>query len=158
MTPGRKQNERGAAFAEVVIVLPLLFGIIFLLISYGVMLSFRQTMSQAAVEGARAAAVAPLTSSGTQPDRVSIARTTVSDSFLGQIGGNLTCSSGGTLSPVSGSVCSVTTESCPNDLTYQCIKVDLQYPYRANPRVILSDYFGPILPATLSYTARARIN
>ena len=52
----RARQERGAVFAEFVIVLPFFLLLIFGMISYGTMFSFRQTLSQAATEGARAAA------------------------------------------------------------------------------------------------------
>ncbi len=49
--------SNGAAAVEFALVLPLLMLLLFGIISYGVMLSFRQSLSQAAAEGARAAAV-----------------------------------------------------------------------------------------------------
>ena len=53
----RRRSESGAAAVEFALVLPLLMLLLFGIISYGVMLSFRQSLSQAAAEGARAAAV-----------------------------------------------------------------------------------------------------
>src|ERR1044072_971056 len=50
-------SEDGAAAVEFALVVPVLVLILFGIISYGVMLSFRQSLSQAAAEGARAAAV-----------------------------------------------------------------------------------------------------
>ncbi|CAN5261447.1 hypothetical protein BH23ACT9_BH23ACT9_36470 [soil metagenome] len=54
-----RDGERGAAALEMALVLPVLMALVFGIISYGTMLSFRQSISQAAAEGARAAAVAP---------------------------------------------------------------------------------------------------
>ena len=52
-----RRGDRGAAAVEFALVLVPLMLIVFGIISYGFMLSFRQTLSQAATEGARAAAV-----------------------------------------------------------------------------------------------------
>ena len=59
MSVGRRRapSERGAAAVEFALVVPLLLLLIFGIISYGMMLSFRQGLTQAASEGARAAAV-----------------------------------------------------------------------------------------------------
>ena len=57
----RRRTESGAAAVEFALVLPLLVVLVLGIISYGVMLSFRQTLSQATTEGARAA--------GGDPDR-----------------------------------------------------------------------------------------
>ncbi|MEQ6903275.1 TadE/TadG family type IV pilus assembly protein [Nocardioides sp. YIM 152588] len=54
--PGRR-GDRGAAAVEFALVLPVLLYLIFGIIDFGVALSFRQSVSQAAAEGARAAAV-----------------------------------------------------------------------------------------------------
>lgn len=55
----RRSRDRGAAMVEFALVVPLLLAIVFGIISFSYMLSFRGAMSQAAVEGARAAAIAP---------------------------------------------------------------------------------------------------
>jgi len=54
-----RTGERGAAMVEFAFVLVPLCLLVFGIISFGVILSFRQTMTQAAAEGARAAAAAP---------------------------------------------------------------------------------------------------
>ena len=51
------RQDRGAAAVEFALVVPFLLLLVFATISFGMMLSFRQTLSQAATEGARAAAV-----------------------------------------------------------------------------------------------------
>ena len=55
----RERGERGAAAVEFALVVPLLLMLVFGIIQYGYILSFRQALSQGAAEGARAAAVAP---------------------------------------------------------------------------------------------------
>jgi len=54
-----RRAERGAAAVEFALIVPILCLLLFGIIAYGMMLSFRQSLSQAAAEGARAAAVAP---------------------------------------------------------------------------------------------------
>lgn len=141
-------NERGAAFVEFIIVVPFLMMFLYMIIAYGVMFSFRQTLSQAAVEGARAAAVAPSNLTYTQRrDRAIVA---INEAFQGQIGGTLTC---GTVL-----VCTIPTVPVTCGSAAQCISVSVQYPYRANPRVSVPQFFGATLPENLVYTASARIN
>lgn len=53
------REERGAAAVEFALILPILVVLVFGIIAFGYMLSFRQALSQAAAEGGRAAAVKP---------------------------------------------------------------------------------------------------
>jgi Flp pilus assembly protein TadG len=133
---------------EFIIVVPFLMMFLYMIIAYGVMFSFRQTMSQAAVEGARAAAVAP--SNLTYAQRRDRALVAINESFQGGIGGTLTC--GGVLT------CTIPTVPVTCGNSTQCISVTVQYPYRTNPRVVVPQFFGAALPANLVYTASARIN
>ncbi|MFL6089766.1 MAG: TadE/TadG family type IV pilus assembly protein [Aeromicrobium sp.] len=149
MTTWRHRNERGAAFVEFVLVVPFLMMFLYMIIAYGVMFSFRQTISQAATEGARAAAIAP--SNLTYTQRRDRAITAINEAFQGtQVGGGLTC--GGTLT------CTVPSVPVTCGDATQCISVTLQYPYRTSPLVAVPQFFGVMLPATLQYTSSARIN
>jgi Flp pilus assembly protein TadG len=56
---GRPSRDRGAAMVEFALILPIFVALVFGIISYGYMLSYRQAVSQAASEGARAAAIVP---------------------------------------------------------------------------------------------------
>lgn len=142
------RRERGAAFVEFVLVVPFFMGFIFLIIHFGVMLSFRQTMSQAASEGARAAAVAPSNLSYTaRRDRAIVA---INEAFQGSIGGPVSC----------GVVLTCTIPAVPVTCgdANKCISVSLKYAYRANPRVAVPQIFNVMLPEFLNYTASARID
>jgi len=143
--PRHTRGERGAAFVEFIIVVPFLMMFVYMIIAYGVMFSFRQTLSQAAVEGARAAAVAP--SNLTYDQRRDRALVAINEAFQGE---TLTC--GGTLT------CSIPTVPVTCGSATQCISVTVQYPYRAQPRVAVPQFFGTLLPENLVYTASARIN
>lgn len=52
-----RRHDHGAAIVEFALLVPLFLMLLFGIISYGWMLSFRQAISQAAAEGARAAAI-----------------------------------------------------------------------------------------------------
>ena len=148
MAPKHIREERGAAFVEFIIVVPFLMMFLYMIIAYGVMFSFRQTLSQAATEGARAAAVAPSNLTYTQRrDRAIVA---INESFQGGIGGTLTC--GGILT------CTIPTVPVTCGDANKCISVTVRYPYRANPRVVVPQFFGAALPENLEYTASARVS
>ncbi|NYD58339.1 Flp pilus assembly protein TadG [Nocardioides marinisabuli] len=128
------ERERGAAAVEFALVVPLLLVLVFGIISYGYMLSFRQSISQAAAEGARAAALAPPTVS----DRAPIAFAAI-QSVLG-----VPCNSG-YLSCV----------AAP-DSACGCIDVTVSWDYAGDPSKpkLVYDF---ALPATLSYTASSTL-
>lgn len=54
----RLQDERGASLVELTLAIPLLVIFLLAIISYGIILSFKQGMTQVAAEAARAGAVA----------------------------------------------------------------------------------------------------
>lgn len=146
----RTRNERGAAAVETVlclcfVVLPLVFATI----SYAYMLSFRQTVSQSAAEGARAAAVAPSSASLS-------ARTTAAMNAI-----NLAIASGpgGMACNTKGLTCTVTkVDNCGDGSTGSCIKVTISYPYRSKPLLPSIPGLGFTLPSTISYSATAQVS
>jgi Flp pilus assembly protein TadG len=81
----RERGQGGAAAVEFALVAPLVLLLLFGIIGYGFMLTFRQALSQGAAEGARSAAVWSASYSPTQePDRVAAARASV-DEGLGRL-------------------------------------------------------------------------
>ena len=99
------RDDRGAAALEFALILPILVVLVFGVIAFGYMLSFRQAMSQAAAEGGRAAAVqVGGTSNG---DRISAARAAINDA-LDSYG--VECTSGGALTHAGGAsgTCAIT--------------------------------------------------
>jgi Flp pilus assembly protein TadG len=142
----RKHDEPGAAAIETAlcicfIVLPIMFGII----SYGFMLSFRQSLSQAATEGARAAAVA--VSSGT---RTTSAQSAVKQAIAGLANGH-SCGD-------SALTCTVNIATCSYDATVQCATVTLTYLYKANPIAPSFPGLGILLPTNMTYSAVAEVS
>lgn len=135
---------------EFALVVPLFLALVFGIISFGYMLSFRQAVSQAAAEGARAAAMAP--PGVTDNVRSSKATAAVNDS-LGSY--SITCV-GGQLRKGSATVgtCSVpAVAACPNDATRRCSTVTVTHNYRANPLIPNFPGLGFTLPERLTYTA-----
>jgi Flp pilus assembly protein TadG len=145
----RRRDEAGAAVVETAlclcfIVLPLVFAAI----SYAYMLSFRQTVSQSAAEGARAAAVAPAATS--DPDRTTAAIKAV-DASLATSTNNLKCNTGYV-------TCEVTMVSgCGDGASATCVRVTVSYPYRDHP-LLPSLGLGFTLPPTLSYSAMVQVS
>ncbi|KAA1418489.1 pilus assembly protein [Nocardioides humilatus] len=150
-----RREERGAAALEFALILPILVMLVFGVISFGYMLSFRQALSQAAAEGGRAAAVQP---SGTaSATRITAARSAINDA-LGSYG--VTCTSGGGLTHSGGSsgTCTITIGACTSGPTgAQCAKVVLHYPYKNNS-LIPGLGINTILPSDLEYTTEVRVS
>lgn len=132
----RPHGERGAAAVEFALVVPLLVTLLFGIISYGYLLSFRQSVSQAAAEGARAAAVAPATS-----DREAIAFAAIETTL------DATCAAGDD----SLSCLALMPEDC------DCMEVTVVWDYAGDdskPKLV----FDFVLPETLSYTSTVQVN
>jgi Flp pilus assembly protein TadG len=126
---------------EFALVLPLLLVIVFAIISYGYMFSVRQALTQAAAEGARAAAVAPASPSTAS----ATAATAAVNSALSSL--SLTCGSGGL-------TCTPTSATCGSAT---CMSVTVSFAYRANNPLpsLLPD---AMIPATLSFKSSAEVN
>lgn len=147
----RVVNERGAAAVEFAIVAPLLVLLLFGIISFGVMLSMRQSVSQAAAEGARAAAVTLI-----DADRTAEATDAIDDALSAN---GVTCD--GTVLKRAGEnvgSCSVGPKiPCREDSTAECVTVTVTYTYRDDP-IVPSFGVGALMPETLSYSATARVS
>ena len=138
-----RRRDDGAAAVEFALIAPLLILLVFGIISYAYMLSFRQGMSQGASEGARAAAVWASSYQTTQDSERTAAATTQVNNALASYG--VSCSSGAT--------CTVTIAACG---TAKCVTVKVSYPYEAKP---LTPSFPLVpLPNTLTYSATARVS
>jgi Flp pilus assembly protein TadG len=124
------------------VVVPVVFGTI----SYGYMLSFRQTISQSAAEGARAAAVAPVTA-----DRTA-AGTHAVDVSMATGSGSLHCGQGYLTCTVS------VVPNCGDGSTRDCVKVTVTYPYRDHSLLPTVPGLGFTLPSTIAYSAMAEIS
>lgn len=139
----RGRDERGAAVVEFAIASVVLLMLLFGIISYGYMLSFKQGMTQAAAEGARAGAVGSTTDAAA-------AVTTAVGAF------NKTCNTGGLTCKGNTTAWPPVTYTC--DTTHTCIKVQLTYDWRNYPLIPRFPGLGLLLPDTLTSTYVARVN
>lgn len=139
---------------EFALVVPFLVLLLFGIISYGYMLSFRQAISQGAAEGARAAAVAPV--AFTDLEVRNAAKNAVNEA-LGSYG--VTCD-GASLRyrGNSAGTCAIAVAACVNDATQRCASVSLNYGYRDNSPIPTFPGVGLVLPKDLVYTAAAEVS
>ncbi|MDT9593874.1 TadE/TadG family type IV pilus assembly protein [Nocardioides zeae] len=151
---GTRREQEGAAAVEFALVLPLLLLLVFGIISYGFMLSFRGSLSQAAAEGARAAAVS-VNASG----REAAARGAVNDAINSY---GVTCA-GANLTRNGNRVgsCTIEVVPCANPggatTPPQCVRVDLEYDYADNELIPLP-IVDAFMPESIGYTASARVS
>jgi Flp pilus assembly protein TadG len=151
----RRRRESGAAAVEFALIAPLFIALIFGIVSYGYMLSFRQGISQAAAEGARVFAVAPSGSPTVTSDAIAAINRSLSSY-------GITCTASGTLTRSGQSVgtCTVPTaaSACANNAAARCVKVEIRYSYRDHPLVPSFPGLGLTLPQTLAYDTTVQVN
>lgn len=150
-----RRRDEGAAAVEFALVLPIFIALLFGVISYGWMLSYRQGISQAAAEGARAMAVSVSPTGSTAP--VDRARAAINRSLSSY---GVTCTSAGTLTHDGTTVgtCGVTTAACTTGSTTQCARIAISHDYRANPLIPSFPGLGITLPDTIGYSTTAELN
>jgi Flp pilus assembly protein TadG len=132
---------------------------VFGVISYGYMLSFRQALSQGAAEGARAAAVSPYPDAS---DKEQAALDAINDALDVDAYG-ITCTGtavGSAMKRDAETVgtCAVVTASCASDPTKDCVTVSLDYLYKDHPMLPNFPGVGLLLPSHLTYDATARVS
>lgn len=152
-----RADERGAAAVEFALVVPVLLLLLFGIIDYGYMLSFRQALSQGAAEGARAAAVSPLPVAA---DKEQAALDALNDALESY---GVTCAgtaAGSNLLKGTTDVgsCSVATAACVNDGTKDCVTAALDYEYADHPLIPSVPGLGVVLPDHLEYDAVAQVS
>jgi Flp pilus assembly pilin Flp len=140
------RDERGAALVEFSIVVVMLISLLFAMISFGYILSFKQGMTQATAEGARAAAVAP---TGTAAVAAAAAAASSVSAFDQQCNlDGLACSFGPTAD------CDPAAPA-PRP---QCITVEMVYDYENYPLLAPFPLISALLPDTLHSSAVAQVN
>lgn len=127
----RRQEDSGAVAVEFALLLPLLITFLVGVVTYGYMLAFQQSITEASAEGARAAAIAP-------PDKSATDRTTSATNAINRAMSNygISCGNGGL-------TCTVTFAACSGDPSHNCASVKVSYNWSTNPRVPTI----PLLPA-----------
>jgi Flp pilus assembly protein TadG len=128
----------------------LLFVMIFGIIGFGMILSFKQDVTRAAAEGARAGAVA-FPSTDAETDAQAALEEAV-ESFGGNTWETQGCSRAGV------TTCTAVVAPCTNDLTVDCVTVTFEYDYEAEPLYGEIPLVSAFFPDTVSATSVARIN
>ena len=136
----RRRDERGAAAVEFALVLPILLLLVFGVIAYGYMLSFRGSLSQAAAEGAREAAV-----NVNAANREDAAMEAVDEALRAY---GVDCSD-------SAMTCDYELLSGEDGCATTCVRISLEYAYEDKPLIPLP-FVDSFMPDTIAYAASAR--
>jgi Flp pilus assembly protein TadG len=139
----RRHDQRGAALVEFAIASVVLLVLLFGIIEYGYVLSFKQGLTQAAAEGARVGAVGGN----------SAAIATAVNKSVGAF--KQTCNTGGLSCKNDGGAWPPTTSTCG---TNTCITIEVSYDWKNHPLLPKFPGLGLILPDTLKSTSVARVN
>ena len=124
----------------------LLFTLIFGIIGYAYMMSFQQSLTQAAAEGARAGAVA------TRPTALARAEDAVEEAMSGY---GVDCDSAGMTCAVAFVDCQELVAPVVDD---DCIEVAVEYDYRDHPLLPSVPGLNFTLPNNIDYVAVARVS
>ena len=139
----RSRDQRGAAVVEFAIASVVLLMLLFGIISYGYALSFKQGLTQAAAEGARAGAVVSLSEA---PGKAATAVIPALGAF------NKNCSS-------PGMSCTYDTDPTSTGCaTGNCMRVQITYDYKNYPLLPKFPGLGLLLPDTLKSTSITQVN
>jgi Flp pilus assembly protein TadG len=149
----RGNGDSGTAILEFSLIAVILLTIVFGIINFGLILSFKQDMTRAAAEGARAGAVAlPATDAWTDADA---ATDEAVDGF------DKTCG-------VDGLTCNINLHACTTTVapgtpsnsssTGDCVTVELVYNYDTNPLLAKLPMIEPFLPDVIRAQSVARTN
>ena len=151
----RGRGDDGAAVVELAFVMVLLFTLVFAIISFGLILSFKQDMTRAAAEGARAGAVA-LPLAGQTPEEAALAAAQgATEEAVKGFGGSFS-TPGCTRA---GMDCSnVAVGPCSEDPTRDCVTVELVFDYGAEPLYGRLPLVSAFLPDEVRAGSVARIN
>lgn len=153
----RASGDGGAALVEFAFVMILLFTLVFGIVSFGLILSFKQDMTRAAAEGARAGAVA--FPNGTAGPKAQLALDGAVRSFGGPNWSANGCSRTGL------TTCTAVVAPCANEPppvppapTVQCVTATLVYDYDTYPLYGEIPLVSGFFPDTIEARAVARIN
>ncbi len=138
---------------EMALVSVLLFTLIFGIITFGLLLSFKQDMTRAAAEGARAGAVAIPGSALADAD-------TATEEAVKAFGGSFSTAG----CARAGMACIIAEGDCPEDLSLppanrrRCVTVELVYDYKTEPLFGNLPLISSFLPDEVRSESVARVN
>ena len=142
------RDQRGASMIEMALALPVLLIFLFGIISYGILLSYKQQMTQVAAEAARLGAVAGSKDAALASAQSSF--TSNGDRILDRV-----CDS--ELVDDDGLVCEATATFCQGSAGPQCLTVEVRFDNVAHPLVPPLPFVSAVLPKTMTSTSSARI-
>jgi Flp pilus assembly protein TadG len=152
----RAAGDGGAALVELAFVMSLLFLLVFGIITFGLILSFKQDVTRAAAEGARAGAVAY---PATDVDPGDLARDAAWDATVEAVEGfDRQCGADSGVPGPDGMTCTVDPIPCPEDTDLTCVRVNLVYAYADYPLIARLPLVSGFLPDTISATSVVRTN
>jgi hypothetical protein len=151
----RARGDEGAALVEFAFVMVLLFTLIFGIISFGLILSFKQDMTRAAAEGARAGAVAfPATNAEADAEAAL-------DEAIQDFGGPNWSGTGCVNSPRAGLICDAVVDACDGShdpAATQCVFVEMSFDYDAHPLFGDIPLISAFMPEEINAKSVARTN
>jgi hypothetical protein len=147
----RGRGDDGAALVEFTLISLLLFLLIFGIIHFGYLLSFKQDMTRSAAEGARAGAVAfPASNALTDAQKAT-------EDAVDAAGRDCNGDFSGGDSDDDGMHCNVKLQACAT-AAGQCIFVELTYDQKDHPLLGAAPFVSKVLPDTIRSKSEARIN
>ncbi len=147
-----RRTERGAATIEAALVICfLVLPLVLAIIGYAYMLSFRQSVAQAATEGARAAAVAPPWSVQAAINKSAV-ETAINAAMTTGVSCDLTNGHLKRAATVVGT-CTIA-DSASGGATFKTVEID--YDYESNPLLPIPG-MGVVMPNRVSYSATAEV-
>jgi Flp pilus assembly protein TadG len=153
--PRRGRGDDGAALLEFALVGGLLMTLLFGIITFGLILSFKQDVTRAAAEGARGGAVAiPLTTGQSFSTAAQTAATNAVNDAVKSMGGSFSSSG----CSRTGMTCTASVAPCTSQASYNCVTVTVSFDYQHNNLYGNIPLISAFFPKTVSATSVARIN
>jgi len=147
--PGRfRRDESGAALVEFALVFGLFVFILYALIAFGMMFAAKQSLTNAAAEGARSVVgVVDNPATSGVDERVEKAKVTVAQR-LNWLGNKY----------VESTDLAATIETCAGSATAQCVRVKITYPYQARPLIPPAPGLGLVTPTSFKSEAVVQVS
>lgn len=153
--PTRAHGDEGTAILEFTLVAVLLFTLIFGIINFGLILSFKQDMTRAAAEGARAGAVAYPAADAPADAYAAVDEAVKAFSGRFEAAG---CQTEGIVGDCQVSIHDCGTTTTGNATIPDCVTVEIVYDYDSQPLLAALPMIEPFLPNEIRAKSDARIN
>jgi Flp pilus assembly protein TadG len=158
----RAQGDAGAGLVEFAFVAVLLLTLVFGIIQFGLILNFKQDMTRAAAEGARAGAVALPTGTQTPADAAEAAADEAVHEAVAAFGGGFSSAdpyAAGKGCQRTGMTCEpAVVAACDAEPALECVTVAVEYDYGSHPLYGEVPLISAFLPDTVRAESVARIN